>query len=114
MGGRTEAHRARATVCRCPSHRHPRDPKKGESFDPDLAYLVLDASARATSPPRPEEASLFDFSIAQILAALDAAGFDEDKLADLEWVFVRILERDPEGLKHLYRRLARDPRSSAS
>jgi hypothetical protein len=82
---------------------------KGESFDPDLAYMVLDATARATSPPRPEEASLFDFSIAQILAALDAAGFDEAKLADLEWVFVRILERDPQGLKHLYRRLARDP-----
>lgn len=82
---------------------------KGESFDPDTAYLVLDAATRATSPPRPEEASGLDYDIGQILAALDAAGFDEAKLADLEWVFVRILERDPEGLKHLYRRLARDP-----
>lgn len=82
---------------------------KAESFDPDMAYLVLDAATRATSPPRPEEASLFDYNIGQILAALDAVGFDEAKLADLEWVFVRILEREPEGLKHLYRRLSRDP-----
>jgi hypothetical protein len=82
---------------------------KDESFDPGTAYAVLDAATRATSPPRPEEASGLDYDIGQILAALDAAGFDEEKLASLEWVFVRILERDPEGLKHLYRRLARDP-----
>jgi hypothetical protein len=81
----------------------------GESFDPDAAYLVLDAAARATSPPRPEEVSGLDYDIGQILAALDAAGFDEGKLAGLEWVFLEILERDPEGLKHLYGRLARDP-----
>ena len=42
---------------------------KAESFDPDLAYLVLDAAARAKSPPLPEEASLLDYNIAQILAA---------------------------------------------
>ncbi len=82
---------------------------KGESLDPDTAYLVLHAATRATSRPRPEEASGLDYDIGQILASLDAAGFDEAKLADLEWVFVRILERDPEGLKHLHRRLARDP-----
>lgn len=82
---------------------------RGESFDPDTAYLILDAAARSTLPPRPEEAAGLDYDIGQILAALDAAGFDEAKLADLEWVFLQILERDPEGLKHLYRRLARDP-----
>jgi hypothetical protein len=81
----------------------------GDSFDPDAAYLILDATARASSPPRPEELSGLDYDIEQILAALDAAGFDEDKLAALEWVFVRILQHEPQGLKHLYRRLGRDP-----
>jgi hypothetical protein len=82
---------------------------KDETFDSDTAYLVLDAAAKATQPPAPGEAAGIDYDIGQILIGLDEAKFDETKLADLEWVFLRILERDPEGLKHLHRRLAREP-----
>jgi hypothetical protein len=82
--------------------------KKG-SFDPDTAYFVLEAAASATEPPAPGDVSGIDYEIGQTLLALDEAEFDESKLAQLEWVFLRVLERDPEGLKHLHRRLAREP-----
>jgi hypothetical protein len=82
---------------------------KDDVFDADTAYLVLDAAANATEPPAPAEAMGIDYDIGQILIGLDEAKFDERKLADLEWVFLRVLERDPDGLQHLHRRIAREP-----
>jgi hypothetical protein len=83
--------------------------RKETPFQAEVAFRALDAAAKSTDPPPPADVVGLDHEVAEIVSALDAAGFDETRLADIEWVFARVLEHRPEALKHIHRRLGRDP-----
>ena len=78
-------------------------------FEPDGAFDALDAAARTTVTPRPGDVAGVDHEVTEIIKALDASGYDAMKLADIEWVFLRLLERQPAALKHIHQRLADQP-----
>jgi hypothetical protein len=82
---------------------------KGSPFDADLAYAALESATAATVPPRPRETVGFAYEVGQILKKLDAEGFDPLKLANIEWVFLRVLEHEEEALRHIHQRLANEP-----
>ena len=81
---------------------------KDGTLDPDLAYAALDAAARATSAPDPGEVAGIEHEVNEILTALDSTGFDEDKLARIEWVFLQLLDHGPRRPRLLQKRLACD------
>jgi hypothetical protein len=79
-------------------------------FVPELAFEALAATTTVQEPPPPGDVMGLDHDVAQVIRALDAAGFDPIALASVEWPYVRILEHhNPEALKHLYQRLATEP-----
>jgi hypothetical protein len=83
--------------------------RKETPFQTEIAFQALDAAAKSTVPPPPADAVGMDHEVAEVISALDAEGFDETRLADIEWVFARVLEHQPQALKHLHRRLSREP-----
>lgn len=75
-------------------------------FEPEVAFEALDAAARMQVSPLPHDVAGVDHEVTEIIKALDASGFDVLRLANIEWVFLRLLERQPDALKHIHRRLA--------
>lgn len=81
-----------------------------EHFDADLLYAALLAGVTADVDDVGRHAvSSLEHNLPAILDALDAAGFDQDKVAQIEWAYLPLTEHSAEPAKRLGRLLANDP-----
>lgn len=75
----------------------------GASVSPELATEALEAAIE-TDTEHDQPSSNFAYSAGELLDALHQAGFDEVKLARIEWAFLPVLDRfqrRPRALHHL-------------
>lgn len=84
--------------------------KAAERFNADLAYTALIAGTKAPADSPQHAVSSLQHNLSSILDALDAAGLDPDKVAQLEWYYFPLLEHSDQPAKRLGGLMARDPR----
>jgi hypothetical protein len=84
-------------------------PDLNEPFDQDLAYAALFAAAHSQVPTLPNAVVMFQYDLARLLTALEERGFDQEKLAQLEWSCLPLLEHSERPPRLLGKRLATDP-----
>lgn len=90
----------------------PREDAAKEDAEPlpsELIAEALEATLRTLSSEDPVQGD-FAHDVAVLLNALEAAeGFDENRLASLEWAFLPIIAHAERSPRLLHRELARDP-----
>jgi excisionase family DNA binding protein len=80
--------------------------RNGVQIDPELTYTALTA---ANPQPGTDDLVGFPHDVADLLSHLDESGFDEARLASVEWRYLPIADHLPRKPAALSRQLARDP-----
>jgi hypothetical protein len=83
-------------------------PTKGEPFATTLAMQALREASASAPPAQGNALSMFRHELPRLLARLEADGVDRRELAQIEWVYLPLLE-DTDTPLLLHRAMATDP-----